>query len=279
MKITSVEIHPEGSSDICVLSFRDPRRLNSYNIKGITGLDADEIVPKYYGVSGDSITKYYNFSMEKREIGVLVELNPNFSANESYSDLRDRIYKMIASSRTGVIWINFKNEDESIAAISGFVTKLEASLFTGTPEVQITVTCHDPMLKAVAPTIIDVSELDPALTTIQDDLSTAPHGLTFEMEFTAATASFHIHSVLDEWSFEVTPSGGFLIGDVLHFSSEFKNKYLYIQRGVLTIHLADVIYPGSIWPILFPGENEFVCEDPANMEWVAISHYPTYWGV
>ncbi len=52
MRVTSVELHPANSSDICVLSFRDPTHANPYNVKEIIGLDADEIVPRFMVVLG-----------------------------------------------------------------------------------------------------------------------------------------------------------------------------------------------------------------------------------
>ncbi len=101
---SSVELHPANSSDVCVLSFRDPTHANPYNVKEIIGLDADEIVPRFYGGSGNS--KFYNLLLEKREIVIRVELNPKFGEFETFSDLRDKLYRLIASSRTGIIQIS-----------------------------------------------------------------------------------------------------------------------------------------------------------------------------
>lgn len=159
MKLTSVEIHPENSSNILVLSFRDPRRNNPYNVKTIIGLDADQIVPRFYGVSGNSTSKFYELSLENREIIVSVELNPNFTDSESYSDLRDELYKMISSSRTGKVQLQFKNGVEVLAAISGFVSKLESPHFERTQTVQITIKCDEPMLKAVTPVVVAVGSI------------------------------------------------------------------------------------------------------------------------
>lgn len=277
MKVTSVEIHPSGSSEFVSLSFRDPRRQNPYNIKAIIGLDADEIVPRYYGASGSQ--KFYNLTLEKRDLVFRIELNPDFST-QSYSELRDDLYRLVSSSRTGLLEVQFKNNTEVVAIVSGFVSKIEAAHFTKQPEVQITVGCSDPMLRAPSPINVDVSGLDPALTVVSDTLSTAPHGFRFELEFLTELPAIDITNP-DEPGlvFEVTPSGGFITGDVLHFSSELTEKYLYILRGANTIRLADVITPGSIWPILFPGDNSFVIGSPTAVQWDAISHRPTYWGV
>lgn len=277
MKLTSVEIHPDGSSQVAVLSFRDPKAQNPYNVKGITGLDAEEIVPRAYGSSG--AVKFYNLALAKRTIVIRIGLNPDFSTG-TYSDLRDALYKMIASSRTGKVQIQFKNDTVAVAAVSGSVAKVEAPQFEKTQEVHITVNCDDPMLKAVDPTVVPIAGLDPALTVITDDVSTAPHGLTFDVTYTAPTASIQITDPDDPtWVFEVIPGGGFLVGDVLHFSSEFNNKALHLIRGAATVYLADVISPGSVWPIIFPGVNNIALSNAANLGWTDISYYQTYWGV
>lgn len=278
MRVTSVELHPAGSSDVAVLSFRDPGRANRYNCKGISGLDPQDIVARYYSGSGG--TAKYNMTMEKRNVGVRIELNPNFSAGETYHSLRDALYRMIASSRTGQLQIQLKDGATALAAVSGFIVKVEAPQFEKTQEVILTLECLDPILRGLAPVNLDVASLDPASTTITDALSTAPHGFAFQLAFTGAVASLSIDDPGDpSWSFDVTPVGGFLNGDVLHFSSEFNDKTLYVVRGGVTTHLADKIAPGSVWPIVFPGANQLVLTPSANLDWVSISYLTAYWGV
>lgn len=281
MKLTSVELHPKNSENVVVLSFKDPRRLERYNVRDISGLDADEIIARYYGTSSeDGKVKFYSFALEKREPIFRIELNPRFGQDESYSDLRDDFYKMIASSRTGLIEIQFKNGNVVVATISGFVSKFESPNFTKTPEILLTVKCKEPMLKAPEPVEMNVLNLDPAATMINDPQSTSPHGFKFELGFVNDLASLVLTDPFDaSWRFEVMPAGGFLAGDVLHFSSELNDKHLYVVRGGVTIHLANVITPSSVWPILFPGENTFSFENDASVVWEAISYYPTYWGV
>lgn len=277
MKLTSVEIHPAGSTNVCVLSFRDPGSANPYNVKAISGLDAEEIVAGYYGGSGTD--RFRNLSLRKRDVGVRIGLNPRFDELESYSKLRDDLYKIIASSRTGVVQLQFKNGATVVCAVSGTINRLEAPHFERVQEVQIGIECIDPMLRALTPTIVPVVGLDPSDTVIQEDLSTAPHGFTFSMEVLADVASFAIGGTDPDWMFEVVPDGGFLDGDILHLSSEYNVKEVYLVRGATTIYLADKIATGSIWPMLFPGDNNFFIENPLSWAWSSISYYPTYWGV
>lgn len=280
MRVTSVELHPAGSTAVQVLSFRDPIRGNPYNVKEITGLDADSIVPKYYGGSGNSSDLFYNLMLEKRNIVMRVQLNPVF-AHQTYSDLRDALYKIVASSRTGLVEIQFKNETGIVAVISGWIIKVESPQFTKTPEIALTFQTQDPMLKAPNPVNVVLAGLNPADTNLQDLVSTAPHGFEFVATFIANVASVVMNDPLNptSWSFGITPAGGFLNGDVLHFSSDPKDKQLYLVRGGVTIYLADKIAAGSMWPIMFPGDNHFALTGAANIHWTSITYTPTFWGV
>lgn len=278
MKLTSVEIHPNGSSSVLLLSFRDPQALNPFNVETMTGLDAEAIVPKYYGVSGNS--KFYDMALIKRQIVMVVKLNPDFSNNATFSDLRDIVYKAIASSRTGKVQLQFKNGATVVAVTSGFVSKIEAPQFEKKQQVKITIDCDTGMLKALNPTAVPVAGLSPAGFVITDSMSTAPHGFSFDMAVNADTPSIMISDPTDaSWFFTVTPVGGFRAGDVLHFSSIFGDKHIYITRSGTTIQLSEVLALYSIWPILFPGDNHFQFSNPGNLVLNAISYYATYWGV
>lgn len=279
MRVTSVELHPANSSAVCVLSFRDPGRVNPYNVKSITGLDADEIVSRFYRGSG-STTKFYNLSLEKKDISVLISLNPSFETNETYSILRDNLYKIISSSRTGSVEVQFKDGETVVASVSGLVKKFEATHFDKEPQVQLTISCDDPMLRAPTPVVVNAALLNEANANIQDLFSTAPHGFQFTIFVINPVASIRITDPLDlTWEFVVTPVGGFLANDVLHFSSERNDKQLYLTRGATTIYLADVISPISVWPILFPGDNTFALDNPTKLTWTSVQFRPTYWGV
>lgn len=275
MKITSIEAHPAGSSEIMVMSFKDVSRENPYIIKTIIGLDPDEIEALYSGVED-----FYDLFLVKREPVFRVELNPNFSENQTYSDLRDTFYRMIQSSRTGKIQFQFKNEDEVVAVLNGSVSRVEAPQFQKDQPLQFTVKCDEPLLKAPSATVIDISGLDPTSTDILDDKSTARHGFKFQVEVLSNIPDFIIENPDDEsWSFEIDLLGGFLTDDVIHFSSEYNNKYLYVVRDGDPFHLGHAIRPGSAWPLIFPKDNFFSMAHPDSLAWLAISHYYTYWGV
>ncbi len=281
MKVTSIDIQPTNSTNIINLSFRDPTSQNPYIAKEILGLDADEIIAKYYG-SDSADNKYYDLSPIKRDIIVKISLNPNFALGKSYSALRDDLYRLISSSRTGAITLRFNDGTTTKASVSGFVSKFESPNFAKTPEVQLTITCTDAMLKAVEEVNVALTLFDTPSKTVTDAESTAPHGLRFGVIFQGTVIDFSVQDAeVPNWAFEVNLTGSplteFVVGDELHFSSEVNNRYLYLIRDLEIIHLVDKIIPTSIWPILFPGDNPLILSELAR--WDYITYYPTYWGV
>ncbi len=276
MKITNIDLLSSDGTPTANFSFRDPGSTSPYIIKEIIGLDADEIVPKFYGLSQSSSSKYYSLSLEEREIVLSIALNPQFSTGGSYSALRDTLYRGIAASRTGKVRLWFNNGLNVIAELYGFVTKFESVHFSKSPEVKITIRCEDPILKSVNPVSLDTSAFG-ILPIIVDSLSTAPHGFEFAITFTENSSSFVIHDhVTPEWSLTITYD--FLAGDKLYFSSRHDEKFLYLERNAATILLVDKILINSVWPIIFPGTNNFHIES-GTFSWIYLIHYLSYWGV
>ena len=284
MKITSIDVISSSLTDLINLSFRDPTSQNSYIAKAIVGLDADEISSKFYGVGNVTNNKYYSMSMAKRTLVISILLNPKYELGETPATLRDDLYKGISSSRTGALTLNFKDGTNTVAVIQGFLAKVEATHFSNTPEIQLTVECIDPMFTSPDFVDIDLDDItDNLQPTITDDVSTAPHGFLFSAVINQPITGLIVSdAVYPEWSFRLTYP--FLTDDVLYFSSVNNNRYVYISRESQTIHLVDKIAANSMWPVLFPGENTFVITATENynldyITWESISHKHTYWGI
>lgn len=281
MKVTGVELSSDNAN---VISFGmgDVLSTDKYLIKTIIGLDADEVIRKFYSFASNSNAKFYNFSMKKRELTFRIILNPNYSINEDFSDIRDDIYRSISSSRTGLINVLFRAGGAVVAQISGYFTKFEVPYFSNVPEIQITLNCDDFMLRGYNPVELEAATLGTGSHIyVSDSISTAPHGLTMSLEYNSTSPYFKItDDILDSsWEFKVTPSGGFLIGDTLVISSEYTSRNVYLVRGATTIPLMDRISATSTWPIIFPGSNEFDVYDKIRFNWSYISYFPAYWGL
>jgi hypothetical protein len=281
MRVTDISLY---SGEIETISFSltksDPDA--RFMARDMAGLDTEELVPRFYGFGLQSNSKFYDFVLKPRLIVIRFVLNPLFSLDESYSDVRDQLYKSISSSRDGVVTLHFEASGSTVAQIDGFITKFEVPYFTPLPEVQITMRCDDPIFRGINPVVYKPSDLkttNPII--IADSLSTAPHGFQAQLTFKAATPSFHIQDQLTnpDWMFQVTPSGGFLNGDILNISSEYAAKQLYLTRSGVVTYLVDKISTQSIWPIIFPGSTTFYFPEIANFNWNSLTYYPAYWGV
>jgi len=283
MRVTSMCLCSPTLEEPITFGLRYTESQGQYIVRNIVGLDAEELIPKFYGTGLQTKSRFYDFGLKSRDIVMSLVLNPRFKLDESYSDIRDYLYRTISSTRTGMIELQFFSGATTVAKISGFITKFEVPYFTERPEVQITVRCDDPMFRAINPVIFepeDLSSFNPII--IPDSISTAPHGFSMEVVFTAPSDTFLIQDdpTHPEWTFKVVPGGfGFIIGDQLYFCSEYANRHLYMVRGSVTTHLMDKIEPTSIWPTIFPGANVFQIVTLPKLDWVSFKYYAAYWGV
>lgn len=285
MRITDVALYSgskEGAEELLTFSLSKSEPTALFMVRDMTGLDNEELIPRFYGFSLNTKAKYYDFGMKARTIVLRLVLNPRFGIDESYSDLRDNLYRAISAVRTGVVVLHFNSIGTTVARIYGFITKFEVPYMTPLPEVQLTIRCDDPMFRAIDPETFlqpDLPTANPVILT--DPISTAPHGFQFQCTFKSTATSFTIQDAIinPEWVFKVIPSGGFQSGDVLYFSSDYANKYLYMVRGTVTTYLVDKIQPESIWPLMFPGSTEFYFLDIAAFNWNKLEFSAAYWGV
>lgn len=263
------------------LSGEDPS--NQYIVRSILGLDAEDITPKFYGFSSHTKSRFYNFSLKGRDVVLRVVLNPRSIIGESNSDVRDQLYRAIAATRTGLIKLEFSAGASTIAQLYGSIIKFEGSYFERLPEVQLTIHCDDPLLRATNPIVYEPGTFPTTSPVhIPDSYSTAPHGFEMSVVLEAAFPEFTIQDIPGtdrEWAWTVTPSGGFLAGDVLHICSEDFNHYCWMERSGPPIYLMNNVNPGSIWPLLFPGANSFYFNRLSQMQWLELQFYPAYWGV
>lgn len=263
----------------------------SYILETVVGLDPDQIASVFYGSFTETATNakelYFNMLLPPREIGMKIKLNPQIQSNETYSSLRDHLYKIISRSRTGLIELRFLYNSTLVASIQGRVSRLESNLFDTDPKVQLTLRCDNPFLKG--PEIEDTPNPTwPADFTweIDDDLSTAPHGFKMEMTVGYELTDFYIQTETGYDNLILQVNKNLLAGDKIYFSSEEDNKYLYFERSGSITHLVDKIEEGSIWPILFPGVNAFSINGTPVPELFGylisideLTYKPHYWGV
>jgi hypothetical protein len=285
MRLTRLSLYSSDLSEAISFSLRYADPEAQYIVRSIVGLDAEEIISKFYGFGLKTKPRFYDLSLKPRDIVMRISLNPNFRIDESYSDVRDQLYRAISATRSGLVTIHLLSGATTVAKIQGYISKFESSYFVETPEVQLTIRCDDPMFRAINPVSLDgddISSVSPMV--IGDSLSTAPHGFTMKttLQFSGTVFNIQDDPTNPEWKFTVTPlAPGFQNGDELYLSSEYSDKALYMVRAGVTTYLADKIAPSSVWPLLFPGANEFyfVVQQPGYVVVDEVEFYPAYWGV
>lgn len=287
MRVTSVEIHPENSASVAVLNYKDVDGQSPYTVRTIEGLDATQIVSRAY--LGSDIVQN-DLALLNRNIGVQIDLNPDFDERVSYSDLRDALYKLIWSGRTGLITLLFKDGPTTVATISGKVQNFETVQFSQKQAVKLSIFCDQPMLRAPSRTNVYVNDLLSRHFKVTDGKSNAPHGFQLAITMRRPVASLLIGAPHEGLFYGVsllmkpTAVGGFQTGDLVFLSSEFGDKYLYITRGGEDLPIVDSIQFNSSWPLIFPGDNDFFIKDQDHMSYdVAeintLTYFPTFWGV
>jgi hypothetical protein len=283
MRVTDIEVN-SGDNRVLELNLQSPRPTDRYTVKGIFGLDAEEIVPRFYGCSVCGTHDYVRMSMPDREIVIHLALRPSWSSGETYSDLRDQLYRGISMSRDGELELVFKAAGTSVAYIKGTISKFEAPLSNPDAELQITLNCRDPFLRSVG----QISFLDTDFGTdgylhFADAMSTAPHGAFFLISFLQDASSLVIQD--DDpykWKFEVVPDTDFLAGDTLHIRTDVLDREVtWYHNGGGSTSLIDRISPGSFWPVIYPGPNQLYLPGIVSGDILApdVTFSYVYWGV
>lgn len=284
MRLTEIAVYSK-TQELFSLNLERPNSSDRFVIKAMTGLDADEIIPRFYGFGSLDAAKFYQMNMNKREIVMRILLNPRWNMGETYSDVRDDLYRAISSTRDGLLSLLFKSSATTVASLNGSVTKFEVPHFSKTAEVQLTILCEDPLLRSVSSVEVDPADISGSTIVVSDASSTAPHGFEMTVTFSAAAGDFVIQDAsTPNWIFKIDPAVGndFASGDVLYISSEFGNKRVERTRSSVVSYMLDSVTPGSVWPVIFPGRNEFYL--PGRVPTVKYSitsfkYKAAYWGV
>src|SRR5688500_7127761 len=109
MKLSSVTLSSVGSTEELVLGVAEYGSNCPYLVKGIVGIDAEDIVPKFYARGLQSDKKFYEYTMKPRDVVIRIGLNPIFRINEDVSSIRDNVYRLISADRSGLLQIQFNS--------------------------------------------------------------------------------------------------------------------------------------------------------------------------
>jgi hypothetical protein len=110
-------------------------------------------------------------------------LNPNW-ATQSIADLRRTLYKYFRP--TDKVELTFNSDEAPLQVhIFGTVESMDPEMFTQEPSIQVSILCHEPNFKALAPIIHSGTAPDAFLILDLDNPGTEPVG--FKMIYTPVT--------------------------------------------------------------------------------------------
>ena len=264
-----------------------PSMRDKFFVKAMVGLDAGEITTAFYGFGADPSVRFHNLKLPSREVVIRAVLNPDYLLNESYSDLRDGLYRAIATSRRGTVRLLFLSAGSERAYLDGHVIRFEVPHFSKIPELQITLRCDDAALKGLLPTELNGSDiLDPLDGThiqFMDSLSTMPHGVLYRGKLNTDAPPTSVTIACPDGNWEFTVDYAFSTGDTLEISSIENDKHVTVTAdgSSTAVPIANSITPGSLWPVVFPRENRWHFPQVGNFlpNEHHISFYPRYWGL
>lgn len=276
------------------LATKNIDRTNPYIMKSVTGLDTDEIIKTY-----NDGPKFFRMRPSKRTVSFLIKLNPNYHELITVGDLRDKLYRAITFNTQAVFWntdskieIQFMEGTKYVASLYGFVTKLEVDAYTAEPYVTLTIECEYPFLRSneiinmginnnPIPQHITYRSIDypvGAYCWIFDADSNAPHGFQMNIQVRSAQSQCIIWDDRNPHIYLFWVVFDFLPGDVIRFSSNEDNKFVFVERsGVFYASLMDRYYWGSIWTFLLPGIN--LIKLSQGMRILGASTSSEYWGI
>jgi hypothetical protein len=290
MEISSIALSRSVNgtdATLCTFTVDQASPSDSYILRGVTGLDADELTPQLHSTGFYTGKRFFHVKPKAREITMRVILNPNpnppSGIPETASELRNKLYTLISSYRTSQIRLDFIGFEARVF-IEGFITKFESSLDSQISEVTITVRCDYPYFRTperFGMTTDVLNSLSKTRPVVVNGFSNAPHGFRLRLMATATFTYFLIGSPTQyDWYFEIS-GFSFQTGDILSICSEEDNKFVVRERtGTVNTNLIRYVSPQSEWPLLFPGVNsDFEITGGLLFDYVEFSYYGTLWGL
>lgn len=307
MRYNKVRFSGLADLDLNLLGASPSDRLHVRNISGLGMSDTDV----YISTAGQSEGFYTGQQRQLKELVFLVALNPDWFAGERPGDLREEMYKNLRTRYGGPLTVKLMQDDQVVAQIQGVVKRIEPSIFSRDPEVQITISTMSPFF--TAPSAVTLSGLPKTEFTINNPGSAAV-GFHMELTFTANMAGGGLSPnpslvLRDLDAVNPTPhyislgatvvavtsvllgiSYPFLNGDVLKIDTRPKYRSVSRVRSGVELNLAGYIQDTSTWLELAPGENRFRLSVPSpgfggttetyqSFNWGPVYFTPQYEGV
>lgn len=222
---------------------------------------------------------YQGKTVSNRQVVILLDLYPDWTAGETPSDLRDDMYAMLAPGLTDALSLRLMNGEGVQAQVDAVASGCEIVPFSKDPVLQITLDCLSPYFKS--PTSWSYGDANfGGLKTgyVVPNLGNAETGFAQEITFTAGLASWALYKGGAGLAPKFQLDYAFLSGDVLQINTTKYERYVRRVRSGVTLDLLPYLTQDSKWLQLHAGNNTFWTSSQ-SFNWGTVIQTPLYEGV
>lgn len=244
------------------------------NIDGLNPVKATINTSPFGSVDGSS---YTGSSILNRNIVLTLKPNPNWTT-WTYEKLRHLIYSYFMPKL--ITRLVFYSDDMVPVEIYGVVEDVSVNMFTKEPELLVSIVCPDPYFTAVDPTVI---------TGVNGEVNTFDYngsieaGIIVKVSWVSGSPTIIGIQLGDPKAtyFEVNAT----VTETMYFEMSSVPMRKYVQNvsigsGVIDNLLSQVnVQEGSLWPILEPGENEFIVVTDSGVQDYELIFYERFGGL
>lgn len=229
---------------------------------------------------------YQGKSAALRQIVVLVGLQPNWDVGQTAEELRTILYGLLTPRYGQMVRAEIVHDGVVQAYAQGQISKMEASLFSKDPAVQITLDCDYAYL--LGPDTVLQQPVQRTVGGIRafdiDNDGTAPSGFKLGLILRANVGNSLVLSDEDPRGQKIQLDGiNWIAGDRLVIDTRAGSRGVWrgANGGALVSALANLNGGVSEWIQLYGGDNTLLLNTTA-FDWdpaYNFSHQPAYWGV
>lgn len=266
--------------DTLTVSDSDPVENDPIQILNVDGLDPVKAAIDVVTSGNVDGAVSLDASVPTRNIVMTLRPNPDWSTWTA-EQLRQFIYNYFIP-KTQVKLIFTSEEISGAVEIMGTVESCDANPFTKDPTYLVSIICPDPYFVAVDPVVVDGAIINQSSWGSSKTTISLPGNVPVGMELKVADG-FDNELYIQVGNPEV---GTFhMVGSVagiFYMGSIPLKKYVRSgdpANGTFTNRLYELEL-GSIWPLLYPGDNDFAVMNAYNVgvTW-ELSYYPKYGGL
>lgn len=230
---------------------------------------------------------FQNRRPQNREIVMRIALMPNYSADESVSDIRESFYQLLSPfTTTKAMTVHIYNNDDELMRTDGYIKKFEIVPFSKDTEIQLTIACPQPYFQDVDENTLTGEDFFHFVFPSVVNVGTAPVGFYLNLKFTDDIDYWGIRNLDTGETLQVTPTGTggmtqFLTDDFLWIDTRAGQRSVYyysLDTGL--VNIVGQMSPESSWPGLNPGMNHLQVYAPTDsFVWDSFGYLPEYIGV